>query len=87
VYEAATTFTDLRRPQILRRLAHHGAATTLELVAALSMSQHAVGRHAAKLRRRGYVVTQKPGPGVRPVHELAGAFKTSNDAKLSDRER
>ena len=75
IFEAATAFTDLRRLQILRHLETHPGATVADLVGKLSMSPHAVSRHTAKLRRRGFLtVTAKKGG--RMAFKLAGEYKT-----------
>jgi DNA-binding transcriptional ArsR family regulator len=83
IFDAATAFTDLRRLQILRHLARHGAATTRELVAELSMSDQAASRHIAKLRRRGYVRTRQPSPR-HFTYELSAASKTPVHAEMFD---
>ena len=53
LFACFTAFTHPRRLQILRHLAHHGAASPAELATCLSMSMCACLRHLAKLERRG----------------------------------
>ncbi|HUT31981.1 MAG TPA: MarR family transcriptional regulator [Planctomycetota bacterium] len=77
VFHAATAFTNLRRIQILRRLANSKPADVAALTRELRMSGAALGRHVRKLMRRGYVrVTRHRGrrlyqlarDGVTPLH-------------------
>jgi len=55
LFDAATAFTNLRRLQILRRVAGDKAVDGPVLSAELRMSPAAVSRHVAKLVRRGYL--------------------------------
>jgi len=55
IFEAATAFGDVRRLQILRRLARGDAVGVQVLTRELRMSEAAVCRHTAKLIRRRYV--------------------------------
>ena len=80
IFEAITAFTDLRRLQILRRLARKGPAAAQDLTRELSMSQPAVSRHTAKLIRRGYVKASRVGRLI--VYSLPATFKTPAHAKL-----
>jgi DNA-binding transcriptional ArsR family regulator len=61
VFEAATTFADLRRLQILEYLVAHQRASGEELGATLKMSEYAVCRQTAKLRRRGMITGRREG--------------------------
>jgi DNA-binding transcriptional ArsR family regulator len=47
-----------------------------DLVAKLSMSPDAAGRHTAKLRHRRFLTLEKK-EGRRPVFRLAGKYKTA----------
>jgi DNA-binding transcriptional ArsR family regulator len=82
LFDAATAFTSVRRLQILRRLADGDAVDLRTLARELSMSDSAVSRHTAKLRRRGYLVASRAGRDLAfrvasqsrtPVH--AGLFE------------
>jgi DNA-binding MarR family transcriptional regulator len=74
LFEAATAFTDLRRLQILRRLAQQGPGTVKQLKSALSMSPQALSRHMIKLIRRGYVQARRAGAEL--VYDLNSSAKT-----------
>jgi DNA-binding transcriptional ArsR family regulator len=80
VFEAATAFANVRRLQILRRLQLSGAATTEVLSAELSISESALSRHIAKLRRRGYVQATDDGRLI--TYRMAARPKTSVHAEL-----
>jgi DNA-binding transcriptional ArsR family regulator len=80
VFEAVTAFTNVRRVQLLRRLAATGEAGVETLSDELSMSEDAVGRHLAKLARRGYVVPKRDGR--RLVYALANDSKTPVHGRL-----
>jgi DNA-binding MarR family transcriptional regulator len=55
LFDAATAFTNVRRLQIMRRLAKGEPADAPTLARELRMSAAAVGRHLSKLIRRGFV--------------------------------
>ena len=55
LFEALTAFTNVRRLQILRRLATGEAVRVESLMKDLHMSDAAVSRHMDKLLRRGYI--------------------------------
>jgi len=82
IFDAATGFTNVRRLQILRRVAADGAADVLTLCAELHMSPSAVSRHGAKLVRRGYVTAGRAGPTL--VYRLAKRAKTPVHGALFD---
>lgn len=82
VFDAATAFTDLRRLQILRRLADGKAADALGLGRELRMSHDAATRHISKLVRRGYVCVSRSGQGV--VCQMAAKARTPAHARLLD---
>ncbi|MBM4045425.1 MAG: helix-turn-helix domain-containing protein [Planctomycetes bacterium] len=75
LFEAATGFTDLRRLQILRYLQSHPDVDRAHLVKELRMSPQAVGRHTAKLQRRGFITVQSK-PDGRVCCRLASEYKT-----------
>ena len=81
VFEAATAFTNVRRLQILRRLTEEGQAGAAALTEELHMSEQAVGRHMAKLVRRGYVVAGRDGRML--VHRLADRPKSPIHRELA----
>jgi DNA-binding MarR family transcriptional regulator len=58
VFQAATAFTDLRRLQLLRRLASGEDVAVKTLCQDLHMSAWAVERHTDKLIRRGYLASR-----------------------------
>ncbi len=77
VFDASTAFTNVRRLQIMHRLATGGAADVFTLTRELKMSGQAVGRHLSKLIRRGFVCSSllkermvyQPSPRARtPLH-------------------
>jgi len=74
VFDAATAFTDVRRLQILRRIADTGPAGLKTLRSELTMSLQAVGRHTDKLIRRGYLA--KAGASCDTIFEIATKFKS-----------
>ena len=82
VFDAATAFTNVRRIQILRRLASRDAVTAQVLSQELSMSEAAVSRHTCKLARRGYVAVCPAGRGQ--AYTLAPKFKTPLHERLFD---
>ena len=82
VFDAATAFTNVRRIQILRRLASRDAVTARTLSQELSMSEAAVCRHTSKLARRGYVDAGPAGRGL--AYTLAPKFKTPVHERLFD---
>ena len=80
IFEAATAFTNVRRVQILRRLASGDVLDAQTLSSELSMSESAVSRHTTKLMRRGYV--DAAPAGRRLAYRLARKFKTPVHARL-----
>lgn len=80
LFEAATAFANVRRLQILRRLAERGPSDGADLCGALKMSPAALSRHGSKLMRRGYVTAQRHGGGLR--YELARTSKTLLHGRL-----
>ena len=81
IFDAATAFTDVRRLQIMRRLYSNGETTTAALTQELSMSDRALGRHVAKLARRGYILSAR-GEGRLLVHSPATSARTPAHASL-----
>jgi len=73
-FDAATAFTHPRRLQILRSLAAGKPLTVSTLTRDLKMSAAALGRHLAKLIRRGYVRSLPPLRGG--AYELVSEGKT-----------
>ena len=80
IFDAATAFTNVRRLQILRRLAGGDVVDLRTLGRELSMSDSAVSRHTAKLRRRGYLAASRAGRFV--AYRVASQFKTPVHAGL-----
>ena len=80
VFDAATAFANVRRLQILKRLAESGPADVATLRRELDMSATAVGRHTAKLIRRGYVSATRTGYLL--SYRLSRRFKTPLHAAL-----
>ena len=80
VFDAATAFANVRRLQILKHLADSGPADVATLRRELHMSATAVGRHTAKLMRRGYVSATHTGRLLR--YQLTREFKTPLHAAL-----
>ena len=80
IFDAATTFTNVRRLQILRRLTKGDAVPIRGLSEELRMSESAASRHLAKLVRRGYVGSTRAGR-LSPCG-LARKFKTPVHRKL-----
>ena len=80
VFEAATAFTNVRRVQLVRRLAVGDEATVPALMTELSMSDAAVSRHTAKLISRGYVAASAAGRGL--AYRLASELKTPIHAQI-----
>jgi DNA-binding transcriptional ArsR family regulator len=80
LFDAATAFTNVRRIQILRRLAMGEAVAAQAMSKDLGMSQSAVSRHTAKLLRRGYVDGCRAGRYLE--FRLATKFKTPLHARL-----
>ena len=81
IFDVATAFTDVRRLQIMRRLHASGETTTDVLTRELFMSSRALGRHMAKLARRGYIVSAR-GEGRLLVYGPAPRVKTPVHASL-----
>jgi len=81
VFDAATAFTDLRRLQILQYLQAHSQATAQELISQLKMSAYAVSRQTAKLRRRGFLSSERTGIN-QLVFRLSTQFKTPIHARM-----
>jgi len=81
VFDAATAFTDLRRLQILQHLQTHPQATAQELISQLKMSGYAASRQTAKLRRRGFLASQRIG-GKQLSFRLSREFKTAVHAQM-----
>jgi len=82
IFDAATAATNLRRIQILRRLAQGGAADSPTLGRELHMSETAVSRHLAKLARRGYVRLSRQKHRI--LCQLAETHKTPLHGALFD---
>ena len=80
IFEAATAFTNVRRLQILRRLAGGEAVPVRTLTDELHLSEAAASRHMAKLTRRGYVEAVRTGRYV--MYRLARKFKTRIHKRL-----
>ena len=80
IFDAATAFTNVRRLQILRRLADHGPGDVTALTRELHMSPSAVSRNTAKLVRRGYVTTSQAGQLL--TYRLARGSRTPLHAGL-----
>jgi len=80
VFDAATAFTNVRRLQILRFLEDQRRAETEALTRELRMSESAVSRHMAKLRRRGYVVAERTAGTL--AYSLARESKTPIHSRL-----
>ena len=80
VFEAVTAFTDVRRLQILHRLAQGGAVPLRTLKEELSMSSPALHRHMTKLSRRGYVEASPAGRSL--TYRLASQPKTPIHGRL-----
>lgn len=80
LFDAATAFTNLRRIQILRRLATGEVLAVETLSNDLGMSESAVSRHTGKLIRRGYVIACRSGRCLE--FRLADEFKTPLHARL-----
>lgn len=80
IFEAATAFTNVRRLQILRRLASGDAVAVQALSQELSMSESALSRHTTKLMRRGYLSTDQTGRFL--AYRLARRFKSRIHADL-----
>jgi DNA-binding MarR family transcriptional regulator len=80
LFEAATAFTDLRRLQILRHLAHEGETAADTLRTQLHMSAWAVARHTDKLVRRGYLAARITDTAV--FFGLAKTFQTPLHVRL-----
>jgi len=80
LFDATTAFTNLRRIQILRRLAMGEVLAVEALSKELGMSESAVSRHTAKLIRRGYVDACRAGRCLE--YRLSDKFKTRVHAKL-----
>jgi len=80
VFEAATAFTNVRRLQILRRLAKGKAADGPTLQQELKMSPQAVARHVGKLIRRAYVSATRRKR--RLLYQLVPQGKTPLHARL-----
>ncbi|MBM3888277.1 MAG: helix-turn-helix transcriptional regulator [Verrucomicrobia bacterium] len=81
IFEAATAFTDVRRLEILRYLESHANVTVEEVMNDLGMSAHAVGRHMAKLQRRGLVSVQRKD-GRSGSFQMASTYKTPIHARM-----
>jgi len=80
LFDAATAFADVRRLQILRRLARGEEATAATLGQELKMSPWAVARQTDKLMRRGYLRSRETTETA--VYRLAETFKTPIHAAL-----
>ncbi len=80
VFDAATAFTDVRRLQILRRIADSGAAGPKTLSSELGMALQAAGRQTDKLIRRGYLI--RVGTTCRAVFGISASFKSPVHAAL-----
>jgi DNA-binding transcriptional ArsR family regulator len=80
IFEAVTAFTNVRRLQLLRRLASGETLPAAILSATLRMSEAAVSRHMGKLRRRGYIEVVKKGRDV--GYKLAARGKSRLHARL-----
>jgi len=80
LFDAATAFTSVRRLQILGRLAGGDVVDLRTLARELSMSESAVSRHTAKLRRRGYLVASAAGREL--AFTVASQFRTPAHAGL-----
>jgi len=80
VFEAVTTFANLRRLMILRHLADGRSADAPELVRELKMSMPAVNRQIGKLVRRGYV--RAVASGKRTRYQLVASGKSPLHARL-----
>jgi len=80
VFEAATAFANVRRLQILRRLAQETEVSVETLTVELRMSESAVSRHMGKLIRRGYVAVARSGHSL--AYCLAGTPKSLVHATL-----
>jgi DNA-binding transcriptional ArsR family regulator len=78
--DAATAFTNVRRLQILRRLATREVFAVETLSQELGMSESAVSRHTSKLIRRAYVDAGRAGR--RLEFRLASKSKTPLHGKL-----
>ena len=81
IFDAATAFTNVRRLQIMRWLHSNGEATTTLLTQELSMSDRALGRHLAKLARRGYILSAR-ADGRLLAHRPTTTAKTPAHASL-----
>jgi len=80
VFHAVTAFTNLRRLQILRRLADGEPAAGAALVRELRMSGAALCRHMRKLARRGYIrSTSRKG---KRLYQLSRDGATPSHARL-----
>ena len=80
VFEAMTAFTNLRRLQIVRRLAAGKPVSVEALMAELHMSDAAVSRHMNKLLRRGYI--RAASEDRRLVYRLSSEHKTGVHKEL-----
>jgi len=80
IFEAATAFTNVRRLQILRRLAGGEGVPVRTLTSELRLSESAASRHLAKLTRRGYVEVAHAGRCL--TYRRAPEFKTPVHEKL-----
>jgi DNA-binding transcriptional ArsR family regulator len=80
IFDAATAFTNVRRLQVLRRLADAGAQDGESLAGSLKMSRAAMSRHGSKLRRRGYVSAARQGTDL--FYEIVRTSKTPIHASL-----
>ena len=80
IFEAATAFANVRRLQILRRLAGGDIVEGRTLTKELRMSGPAVTRHMGKLVRRGYVTLSRAGRCL--AYRLAAKGKTRIHSEL-----
>lgn len=80
IFDATTAFANVRRIQILRRLATGEVLAVETLSKELSMSESAVSRHMTKLIRRGYVDACRAGRCLE--YRLADKSKTPLYSKL-----
>jgi len=82
VFEAMTAFANVRRLQIVRRLAAGKPVSVEALMAELHMSDAAVSRHMNKLLRRGYVRAAREDQ--RLVYRLTREHKSRLHKELHD---
>jgi DNA-binding transcriptional ArsR family regulator len=80
LFDATTAFANVRRIQILRRLATGEVLGVETLSKELGMSESALSRHTAKLIRRGYVDACHAGRCLE--FRLADKFKTPLHERL-----